>query len=305
MNRPDYDAAFKRIYHDAELVRSYLAYTGVHESIYNSLDFSTLKPMPTELISDKLIKRHADSIWQVDYRARGDGSLYIVVHVEFQSSNDMSMAFRMNVYAALIYQALWRGSGKSAADGKLPTVLPVVLYTGEAEWTAPLEIRPYLSEKERELQPLFKYLLIDERRLTQSGKARLKDLAGSLMVLRHSSDYAMIKEARIRIVESDSYLANRQAYDELVQHVGVYNLGTEVKNMEQFASKLEEMEDNARRRWTAVGLKDGIERGIEQGRDKGQEEIVKWMLRKGWSVNDIRDSTGLTVKRIRSLQGDD
>ena len=67
--------------------------------------------------------------------------------------------------------------------------------------------------------------------------------------------------------------------------------------MEQFASKLEEMEDNARRRWTAVGLK--------EGREELQEEIVKRMLRKGWSVNDIRNSTGLTVKRIRSLQGDD
>ena len=71
--------------------------------------------------------------------------------------------------------------------------------------------------------------------------------------------------------------------------------------MEQFASKLEEMEDNARRRWTAVGLKEGR----DEGRDEGQGEIVKWMLRKGWSVNDIRDSTGLAVKRIRSLQGDD
>ena len=75
--------------------------------------------------------------------------------------------------------------------------------------------------------------------------------------------------------------------------------------MEQFASKLEEMEDNARRRWTAVGLKEGREEGRDEGRDEGQGEIVKRMLRKGWSVNDIRNSTGLTVKRIRSLQGDD
>ena len=67
--------------------------------------------------------------------------------------------------------------------------------------------------------------------------------------------------------------------------------------MEQFASKLEEMEDNARRRWTAVGLK--------EGREQVEEEVIKRMLRKGWSVNDIQDSTGLTVKRIQSLQGDD
>ena len=64
--------------------------------------------------------------------------------------------------------------------------------------------------------------------------------------------------------------------------------------MEQFASKLEEMEDNARRRWTAVGRKEGL----AQGRGQVREEIVKRMLRKGWSVNDIRNSTGLTVKRI-------
>jgi hypothetical protein len=45
------------------------------------------------------------------------------------------MALRMMVYVGLLYQDLIK-RGEALADGRLPPVLPIVLYNGSPSWTA-------------------------------------------------------------------------------------------------------------------------------------------------------------------------
>ena len=312
---PDYDAAFKRICEDPEVVHSYIKYAGVPQPIFDSLDFATLRQVTASLVSDTLIQRHGDMIWQVDCR-RGGPSLYVVFHIEFQSQNNPSMALRMLTYAAMIYESLWnsRKHRQEAVGGKLPTVISTVLYTGAGRWSAPLEVSEFLDEAHRELQPSFRYLLIEERELARSGEAQAQDMAGALMLSRHSMDYGMIKQAQQRIIASESYGLHRRAYDELAQDVGARKLGKEVATVAHLVSEIEELEENARLRWTEVGRQQGREQGIEQGREQGieqgreqgieqgREQVAKHMLSKGWSMRDIQDCTGLTIEQIRALQ---
>ena len=61
---------------------------------------------------------------------------YLLILLEFQSEDDPWMALRIHTYTGLLYQELVRNEAPGIADGRLPPVLPVVLYNGTEPWTA-------------------------------------------------------------------------------------------------------------------------------------------------------------------------
>jgi len=100
----------------------------------NELDFKTLKKVSGSYVSDDLQNREDDIIWKVRWHHL-DEWLYIYLLIEFQSTVDYFMAVRLMVYIGMLYQDLIK-SKTIAEDGKLPAVLPLVLYNGEDRWTA-------------------------------------------------------------------------------------------------------------------------------------------------------------------------
>ena len=126
------------------------------------LDFSSLDKLPAEYVSDELLQRHGDCVWRIHRRGRW---LYLLVLLEFQSTEEPRMALRILTYTSLLYQELVR-SGALDARGRLPAVLPVVLYTGEARWRAAVEVGELIAPVGPELapyQPSQRYLVVDER----------------------------------------------------------------------------------------------------------------------------------------------
>jgi predicted transposase YdaD len=59
------------------------------------------------------------------------GAMRVMLFLEFQSTPDPWMALRMLVYVGLLWQQLVREQ-RLMPDGRLPPVLPVVLYHGDA-----------------------------------------------------------------------------------------------------------------------------------------------------------------------------
>jgi len=96
-----------------------------------------LEKQPTERVGDRGQQRRGDAVWRVRFR---NGWLYLLVILEFQSFNDHRMALRNLEYTALLYQELGR-RGELGQPGRWPPVLPIVLYNGDAPWTATLEMR--------------------------------------------------------------------------------------------------------------------------------------------------------------------
>ena len=127
------------------------------------LEFSTLRKVPAEYVSDALLKRHGDTVWQVRFR---DGRHLLVV-LEFQSREDPRMALRILVYTSLLYQELFRNEAPVLdAGGRLPAVLPVVVYNGAAPWKAAGEVGELVQPVDGELvpyRPSQRYHVLDER----------------------------------------------------------------------------------------------------------------------------------------------
>jgi predicted transposase/invertase (TIGR01784 family) len=106
----------------------------VPESWVDKLDFSTLKRVNASFVAPELKGRDGDLLWQLCLR---DGSpVYVYLFIEHQSKVDRFMAVRLMTYIGLLYQALIK-ENLLTPDGRLPLVIPIVLYNGEAASTRP------------------------------------------------------------------------------------------------------------------------------------------------------------------------
>jgi hypothetical protein len=92
----------------------------------------------------------------------GPNWLYLYLLLEFQSTVDPYMAVRVLVYVGLLYQALIR-AGQLSSSGKIPPVVPIVLYNGRRRWTAPRTVESVVETMSRSLVrycPRLRYVLL-------------------------------------------------------------------------------------------------------------------------------------------------
>ena len=158
MQDPNYKRLFSFPRMVEDLLRGFLPGDWLAE-----LDFSTLRKLPTEYVSDKLLKRHGDCVWRMR-RRRGEW-LYLLVLLEFQSTDEPRMALRILTYTSLLYQELVRNDALDTG-GRLPPVLPIVLYNGDSRWRAAVEVGELIAPVGPELapyQPSQQFIVVDER----------------------------------------------------------------------------------------------------------------------------------------------
>ena len=122
-----HDTAWKMLFSFPEMVRDLLAGFVPPEWV-SDLDLCALTRHSESQVTDDARERHPDRVWEVGMRDRS-GS--VLVTFEFQSTVDRTMAVRVLVYTAMLYQDRLRRS-----SALLPPVLPIVVYYGPGGWTA-------------------------------------------------------------------------------------------------------------------------------------------------------------------------
>ncbi|MDE0662177.1 MAG: Rpn family recombination-promoting nuclease/putative transposase [Gammaproteobacteria bacterium] len=158
-----HDPIYRRLFAFPRMVRDLLGAVGNPDWL-GDVDLNTLEKLPAEHVGDSGQQRRGDAIWRARFR---NGWLYLLVLLEFQSRSDTRMALRNLEYTALLYRELDR-RGELGTPGRWPPVLPVVLYNGDAPWTAALEMRDLVAPVPAVLspcQPSQRSLLLDERRV--------------------------------------------------------------------------------------------------------------------------------------------
>jgi predicted transposase/invertase (TIGR01784 family) len=161
-----------------ELVRGF-----VEEPWVEKLDFKTLNRVNVSYVAPELRRREGDLLWKL--RLQDGSPLYVYLLIEHQSRVDRFMAVRLMAYIALLYQDLVK-EGELTPDGKLPLVIPLVLYNGEVRWWAPQELSELIEHVDEAAQayvPRLRYRVIDE------GLYALKDLAGARASRRSCSGW--------------------------------------------------------------------------------------------------------------------
>ena len=180
----DHDHPYKELFSQPELIADLLRLA----EMADGLDLDSLDRRNGSYISEDWKGREDDVVWRVRCGGR---DLYVYLLIEFQSTVDPLMAVRVMTYIGLLWQDLAR-AGKLNPDGTLPPVLPLVLYNGEAPWTAARTIHDALGPAPRLLQPFqpeCSFLLLDEVRMHLRDDHE-RNLAGAIFRLERSGDPA-------------------------------------------------------------------------------------------------------------------
>jgi hypothetical protein len=179
----------------------------------------------------------------------------------------------------LLYQDLIR-TGQLTADGRLPPVLPVVLYNGSRPWDAARDVEelvvPVPGGMER-YRPHLQYLLLDEARYTESELAPLRNLAAALFRMENSrtpDDVHRVLTALVEWLAAPQQDSLRRSFTVWLKRVflpgrmpGVEF--TDLGDLQGVRSMLAERVVEWTEQWKREGLEKGLQQGLQQGRKEG------------------------------------
>lgn len=223
-----------------DLVRGYIP-----DAWLRGLDYSTLEMVSSHFVSPDGQQRSSDVVWRV----RVDGEwLYLYILMEFQNKVDPYMAVRMMTYVGLLYQHLIR-QDVVRAGRRLPAVLPIVVSTGKARWTAETNIGALLPEVTGIVQrylPYAAYLLIDNTCLDPTDPGDTLNLVALAFSIERASSIDEYLDAvrRIRSVVPDGSELGQTFVRFVRESPGVRGLEKqlhEIDNMENIEMTLLEM----------------------------------------------------------------
>ena len=269
-----HDPIYKRLFDSPRMVADLLRAVG-HGDWLDEIDVATFEKLPGEHVGDHGQQRRGDAVWRVRFH---NGWLYLLVMLEFQSVNDPRMALRNLEYTALLYQELGR-RGELGEPGSWPPVLPVVLYNGDARWTAALDIHDLIAPLAATLspyQPSQRSLLLDERHVAVDDLP-IRNLIRAVVGFEQSGtpdDIARVAAALRGWLRTprDSELSRAFAawIRQLVERLGPKGIGQELgETLEEATMTLVERVAQWPDQWRREGVAEGRREGVAEGRREG------------------------------------
>ena len=174
------DADYKLLFSYPEIVRDILIGYAPGKWLENA-DFSTLTHINGSYVSEVGKQRHDDVVWRVKINGRW---LWVYIILEFQSESDTWMALRMMEYTTQLALQIVREHKKyDLPEGRIPPILPIVLYNGLPVWNAATDAADCFIEPPDGLEaflPRLRYLLLDEHRLQQSRTEEIRNFADAV-----------------------------------------------------------------------------------------------------------------------------
>ena len=174
-----------------QLVKTYIKGDWVNE-----LNEENIELADKEFTTVSLLERRADVIYKIKLKKQ---EIYFFL-LEIQNTSDRMMPFRLMEYMFEIYR-------KYMKDGKLPAVIPCVLYTGKKKWNVGT-IRSLFNVR-RELKkymPNFEYILIDVNNYTDKELTKTANLISSVFFLTKSKNPSEVTSRIKELVETASKL---------------------------------------------------------------------------------------------------
>lgn len=323
-SRPDHDARYQRLFSHPGVVAQLLRHF-VDGPWLSGLDLDAMERLNTKFHADAGQRRDGDMIWRIP---RQDGAdTYLLLLLEFQSTSDHFMALRVLAYAALLWQQLVREQ-QLVARGKLPPLLPVVLYNGDAPWRGPVTMHelvdlPAASTLWR-WQPDMRYHLIDVGAFSETELKARDGLPALWFRLENAPDPAQVVDvadaALAWLSRHPGFSAARAAFAELLGALAA-PLGAggrapedllEVRNMLLARAEkwTEEWRQEGRQKGLQEGLQEGRQKGLQEGRQEGEAAFLLRLLeRRFGAVPDpvkervrVADTAVLEEWGIRTLE---
>ena len=292
------------------------------------IDFNQLKFIERSFLADNLEELVADLVFRVPFRDESDtDELFIYILIEHQSTVDTKMPFRVLSYMVNILalqRREWVANNVPESQQQYRPVIPILFYTGEQRWNAPLTINALMAVPDvlSEFIPKFKILLLDVKStepatLTQTGHP----LGWVLTVLqKENASEAEIKRA---LIEAILYLntlgeAQKKQWEIAISYLLLLilhrrpaaqhdSLKTVVQEQISPSRRKEvtEMAYSMADRLLDEGRQEGHQEGRQEGHQEGTEQtrttIATAMLNDNQPIDMIVKYTGLSKEEIEQL----
>ncbi|MFA7241728.1 MAG: Rpn family recombination-promoting nuclease/putative transposase [Sulfuricellaceae bacterium] len=298
----EHDSGYKFLFSTKELVRD-LIMGFVPDEWLHSLDYATLEKIPGSYITEDFRNREDDIVWRVKV---GGEWIYLYLLIEFQSSVDKYMALRMMVYLGLLYQDLIKRN-EILADGRLPPILPIVLYNGSQRWTAAtavFELIPPVPGLVEQFKPKFKYLLIDENVYSEAELASLKNLVAAVFRIEHPASPEAVNNLMALL---DEWLIDRP---DLRRMFALWIRATLMRKAE-YRIVLPQLDDLQELRvmlaerleeWAHGYKAEGMQQGMLQGMQQGEGILLRRQLTRRFGALPNAIETRLAEAAIDQLE---
>ena len=212
------------------------------------------------------------------------------------------MSVRMLSHVGLLYQDLVR-TRQLTERGRLPPVLPIVLYNGEPRWDSATDIFDLIENVPGSLarfSPRMRYLLIDEGVYEHAELESLRNLVSVLFQLEKTPAEEMTRALFDRLIEwvSDNPELQR-AFVVFLKRV-YFQDRVDVEDIYRQAEDTGEVKDM---------LSKNVERWIEEWKAEGKaegeaklREVALKLLATSLPISQISEITGLSIEELEELR---
>ena len=299
-NHNKHDKIFRDILNDKKEVTKII---NTYIKPKTKLNMQDLEKYETRYITKIYEERLADIV----YKIKGKEIFFLIEH---QTKIDKKMAYRILEYSMEIIRGRIKNIKGQIEKSGIPTVIPIVIYTGEKLWNAKQEIREMQVEFEtiKKVKTITGYNLIDIRDKEKAIKdnlfiskisiiERLKNTDEIIETIEQIYNNLNKKEDKKKLLEIIDYLLedeiNKETLKKLKEKI-IKEGGIEMMHAKEVLrrDRLKEIKEGENR---------GLARGIIEGKIEERLIIAKKMLEEKIDVIFIAKVTGLTKKEIENL----
>jgi predicted transposase YdaD len=313
MSNTPHDRLFKSVFSEPKNAVAHFA-ACLPPALVAALDLSKAQHMPGSWVDESLREHHSDVAHVIPLKS-SDGdeaqtqSALLYTIWEHQSSVDRLMALRAHRYTTRLLED-W---SREHPGERLPPVIVMVLYHGEAEWTAPVELEglfaldgltPETREALRPYLPKQRYLL----EVVPGDPAEVRSGPGSARITLLALKFGHSAELWTAVFESEDDLHALpegtellHLLEQLVEYLMTVNPAL---TAEQLSEALRPMGTEAQelpKTYLSRMVEQGLQKGREEGRRERNLEVARKALAKGMSPQDVAELTDLPLEEVQKL----
>ena len=282
-----HDRYFKEQFGKLEFARSFFqAY--LPAELLKRIDWRDFRLTPGDFVQKALRNRKSDILYQTMI---SDRKGYFYLHLEHQRKSDPEMAFRIIIYMVNIWEQHRR---QYPTEKTIPLIIPMVLYQGKSNWTAPLSLHDVLNVPDylKPYVPQFSYILTDLSNVTDEeikGEGFVQ-LALQIMKYVDSPDVMHLLENLLPLLmELFKSKTGLEYIESMLYYLSETSENLEKDKVIRFFNELpldkskKEIIMTLAEQWKQEGKQEGIQEGIQKGIQKGRAEeklnLVKKQLK--------------------------
>ena len=297
-----------------QLVRSFIK-TGWAEQI----DEADLVRIDKSFILQDFKNKEADLV----YRARlKEQDVIFYILMELQSTVDFLIPYRLLLYMTEVWRDIFKNVSYKEAERKsfrLPVIVPIVLYNGQAQWTVPLHFKETLNSPELFLDQVvdFQYILINVNSYQEEELLQLSNLLGAVFLVDQAKSIAEIierlkklsgvikkmepEEFRLFISWTENILTRGISSVKKEEITGIMKK-SHPEEVETMISNVERVIKKSLKDAEKQGEKQGIEKGMRRGIERGIIKVAEQMLAAGEDIEKIMRYTGLSREEVEEIK---